>query len=485
MKVLFANSYFYPLDSKQWNKKQPYPPLGTLTAAAFARENDHTVSFVDTNLIDDPSSIEPRLQQSKPDVLVIYDDGFNYLTKMCLTVMREAAFQMIAIAKKHDIPVAISSSDSTDQGQLYLENGADYIFLGEAEETLIELLDALDKESSVESIKGLIYKKEEQTINTTRRSVLKDLDSLPMAAWDLVDFDAYREIWMEGNGYFSLNLATTRGCPFKCNWCAKPIYGNRYNSRSPENVVNEIEFLIGKAKPTHFWMCDDIFGLKPGWVQEFNKLVTQKKLRFKYTIQSRVDLLLKEDTIEALARSGVDEVWVGAESGSQKILDAMDKGTTVEQIKEATNLLKHKGVKVAYFLQFGYPKETQEDIQKTIDMVLEMMPDNIGVSVSYPLPGTPFYERVKSELENKANWKDSDDLDLMFENTYSNEYYRKLQRYIHKMLRRKQGLENAKNMLSHPMHMLSNLRSVVLYPYYELSTQLDRRDLKRMEKEVL
>ncbi len=163
--------------------------------------------------------------------------------------------------------------------------------------------------------------------------------ALPLPAWDLIDLDPYRKIWTSHHGYFSLNLATTRGCPFKCNWCAKPIYGNRYNSRSPEHVVNEIEFLLKKFQPDHFWMCDDIFGLKSGWVKRFSELVEERNLKFKYKIQSRVDLLLEENTIEVLAKSGIDTVWVGAESGSQKILDAMDKGTTVKQIKEATRLL--------------------------------------------------------------------------------------------------------------------------------------------------
>lgn len=467
MNILFTHSYFYPLDAKQWKKKQPYPPLGTIQVASWIRDHDHEVSLFDTNLIADPLLIKPFLDGV--DLLAIYDDGFNYLTKMCLTNMREAAFEMIKLAKARGIPVAVSSSDSTDQYDLYIDAGADYILLGEAEETLLELCSVLQEDGDVRGIKGLVYKNEGESVNTGRRPVLRDLDQLPMPAWDLVDIEPYKSIWMEGNGYFSLNLATTRGCPFKCNWCAKPIYGQKYNSRSPGHVVKEIEFLMKNFKPTHFWMCDDIFGLKPGWVQEFDRLVKEKELEFKYTIQSRVDLMLEGDQIDALASSGLYEVWVGAESGSQKVLDAMDKGTKIEQIYEATKLLKSKGVKVAFFLQFGYPEETRSDIQKTIDMVLELMPDNIGVSVSYPLPGTPFYDRVKLELDNKANWEDSDDLDLMFSNTYPKAYYRKLQRYIHRMLRLKQG-EKGKT-----------LRTMLLYPYYTITTRLDKRYLNKVE----
>lgn len=469
MKVLFSHSYYYPLDDKQWKKKQPYPPLGTIQAASTIRQKGFEVDLFDTNLISDPNLIIPKLDTFQPEVLVLYDDGFNYLTKMCLTNMRNAAFQMINLANERGIKVVVSSSDSTDQYASYLDSGAEVVLLGEADETLSELLYNWKEEESHESIKGIAFKQSDKVISNGRRAVLKDLDQLPMPAWDLINIEPYRQIWLEGNGYFSLNLATTRGCPFKCNWCAKPIYGNRYNSRSPHHVVNEIEYLIQNFKPDHFWMCDDIFGLKPGWVQEFDVLLKEKSLQIKYTIQSRVDLLLKEDTIDALASSGAHEIWVGAESGSQKVLDAMDKGTDVQDIYDATRMLKSKGIRIAFFLQFGYPEETKEDIQKTVNMVTELMPDNIGVSVSYPLPGTPFYDRVKSELTDKQNWEDSDDLDLMFANTYPKDFYRRLQRYVHRKLRLKQGFQ------------LKGFRAIALLPYYFVVTKLDKIALDRME----
>ena len=289
------------------------------------------------------------------------------------------------------------------------------------------------------TIAGISYRdKHGHVQKTQKRPVIKDLDSLPKPAWHLVDFEPYRKIWLQGNGYFSLNIATTRGCPFKCNWCAKPIYGNRYNSRSPQSVIDEIEMLIDKTGVHHFWVCDDIFGLKPGWVQRFSSLVQERSLVFQFKIQSRVDLLLEDDTIEALAKAGVKTVWVGAESGSQKILDAMDKGTKVEQIHQATALLKKHGVDVGFFLQFGYLGETKEDIDLTINMLLSLMPNDIGISVSYPLPETGFYEKVVGQMREKRNWVDSDDLAMMYQGNFSQAYYRRLHRYVHKLFRRRQ-----------------------------------------------
>jgi anaerobic magnesium-protoporphyrin IX monomethyl ester cyclase len=398
--------------------------------------------------------------------------------------MREAAFRMAEIAKQKGIKVIASSSDAADHFEKYLEQGVDFVIIGEGEITLKELISVIEKgENDFRKIDGLAFKEKTEVIKTTPRQIIKELDSFPIPAWDLVDISSYKKIWMENRGYFSLNIATTRGCPFKCNWCAKPIYGNRYNSRSPKKVVEEIEFLINNFDVHRFWMCDDIFGLKPGWVQEFRDVVKAKGLKFKYKIQSRVDLLLQEDTIAALAESGAETVWVGAESGSQKVLDAMDKGTTIEQIYEATRLLKKNGIRPAFFLQFGYLGESKEDIEKTISMLLDLMPEEIGISVSYPLPGTKFYDKVKEQLIEKTNWTDSDELALMYKGTFSASYYKKLHRYVHKVYRRKQSTLNLKSIINNPFNAnRKKIRSALALAYYSPMSLLDSIQLKRLEK---
>ncbi len=483
-KILFASSYFYKLDPKQWAFQQPYPPLGTLIAAAVARIANFEISLFDASLATSPQEIVSDLQKIMPSYVIIYDDGFNYLTKMCLTVMREAIFTMAEIAKNSGITTIVCGSDATDHAEKYFQHGVDYIMKGEGEETLKELLSALEKNEPTARIKGLIQMTGTQTVAAPDRSVLRNLDDLPMAAWDLIDMDAYRKIWMNHHGYFSLNLATTRGCPYKCNWCAKPIYGNRYNSRSPQKVVDEIEFLIKYYAPDHFWMCDDIFGLKPGWVQQFTAEVNKLNLKFRYKIQSRVDLLLEEDSIQSLAKSGCETVWVGAESGSQKILDAMDKGTTVTQIYKATELLRSQGIKVAFFLQFGYPGELKNDIDATLKMVLNLMPDDIGISVSYPLPGTKFYEQVKSQLREKQNWLHSDDMALMFQNTYPPAFYKILYRYIHCRYRMKRATNYFMTWIKKPFASLPDARKVLSAIYYAIPSLVYALRLRKYSSRV-
>lgn len=479
--IIFTHSYFYKFDRKQWDTQQPYPPYGTIYAAAYMREQGFEVGLFDTALRDSPAELESVLEKGRPRYLVIYDDGFNYLTKMCLTRMREAAFEMAKTGKRFGCTVIVNSSDSTDHFAQYLSEGADFVILGEGEQTLRELTASLEAGTQdFSGIAGLTYRNADtkEIIRTASRPVLHDLDILPDPAWDLIDIESYRQIWVQAHGYFSLNLATTRGCPYKCNWCAKPIYGNRYNSRSPERVAAEIEMLVGQHGVRHFWMADDIFGLKPGWVQRFREVVKNKNLAFQYKIQSRVDLLLKEDTIDALAASGLRQVWVGAESGSQKILDAMDKGTTVEEIAEATHLLKRKGIEVCFFLQFGYLGETAADIAATLQMLKTLQPHDIGISVSYPLPGTRFYDMVKSMLGEKQNWEHSDDLDMMYPSTFSPEYYRRLHRLVHKQFRLQQGKTALRQLFQGKK---TSLRRAFRTLYYAPSAALDRWQLRKLE----
>jgi len=483
-KILFSHSYFMRFDPKQWATGQPYPPLATIGAAALMRAHGYQVSLFDTMFIEDPDEVIKRLAVGRPDFFVVYDDGFNYLTKMCLTNMRDAAYRMIRLARQYGCTVVVSSSDSTDHYDEYLQKGADFVLLGEGEQSLLEIVNAIrDGQQDFSGIRGIAYLQNGMALKTPARSVMRDLDALPMPAWDLIDIPAYRAIHLEHRGYFSLNVSTTRGCPFKCNWCAKPIYGNRYNARSPQHVVRELQWLKEQYDFDHIWFCDDIFGLKPGWVSEFADLVERVGLQFRFKIQSRADLLLQENYVAALARAGCDNSWMGAESGSQKILDAMDKGTTVQQIHDATYLLRQYGIHPSFFIQFGYPGETKEDIRKTIRMINRLLPDSLGVSVSYPLPGTLFYERVKADLKSKANWTDSDELKIMFRNTYHPSFYKQLHRYVHQSYRWHLALQQMKKLVTSPAAVTrEGLRQAASVMWYGPISLLGRLKLNKLEK---
>jgi radical SAM superfamily enzyme YgiQ (UPF0313 family) len=251
-----------------------------------------------------------------------------------------------------------------------------------------------------------------------------------LPAWDLIGAEAYRRAWTQAHGYFSLNMVSSRGCPYRCNWCSKPVYGHNYHFRSPEQVAGEMLHLKRTLAPEHIWFADDIFALSAQWTERFAEAVEALGARVPFKMQSRCDLMTRP-TVDALRRAGCAEVWMGAESGSQKVLDSMEKGITIDQTRRACANLREHGVRVGLFVQLGYPGETWEDIQSTIRLVRETRPDEIGVSVSYPLPGTDFFKRVQQQLGSKQNWEDSDDLAMMFQGAYSSEFYRAVRDALH------------------------------------------------------
>lgn len=470
--ILLGQSYYLRFDPKLWEAMQPYPPLGTLYAASYLRQHSYDVVLFDAMLAESENEWANALDKEHPTFAILYEDNFNYLSKMCLMRMRNAAFTMIDMAKARGCTVILCGADATDHTESYLDRGADFVLLGEGEETLVELLDQLSAGKEADQIVGLVSR---NTQHPTRRPDISDLDQLPFPAWDLVDVEKYRSIWIERHGYFSMNMVTTRGCPFHCNWCAKPIWGQRYHSRSPENVAAEMKWLKENFHPNHIWFADDILGLKPGWLPRFAEAVKSQNARIPFKALSRADLLTREGEVESLRAAGARNIWMGAESGSQKILDAMDKGTRIDQIHEATRMLKDARIQVGLFLQFGYPSETREDIEKTIRLVRDCDPDDIGISVSYPMPGTKFFEAVREQLGEKQNWQDSEDLAMMYHGPFSTAFYRKLYSVVHKEFRARKAWKKLKS--------APNLKTIARLVYNVITLPFARAQLDTLARQ--
>jgi len=435
--VLLAHSFFLNNDPKQLQKMKPYAPLGTLYAASCLRQAGYDVALFDAMLASGVEEFEEALDRTRPHVVVFYEDLFHFLNKMCLIHSREALCRMSEMARARGACVMAAGADPSDHPEIYFARGVQFVLVGEAEHTLVELLGALrGRDGSVDRVAGLAVA-DPAALGGARRTASRlperNPDVFPFPAWDLLDVERYRLAWREAHHYFSLNMVSTRGCPFHCNWCAKPIWGQRYAMRSPGNVAEEMALLKRTLKPDHIWFADDIFGLQPKWVIEFAREVERREASIPFMIQSRVDLMTPQ-AVEALAKAGCAEVWLGAESGSQRILDAMDKGTRAAAIPDVRRLLRQHGIRACFFIQFGYPGETMQDIRATIDMVRELLPDEIGVSVSNPLPGTKFYDMVKMQLGEKDHWDDSNDLAMMFQGTYETGFYRKLHKLLHRDL---------------------------------------------------
>ena len=436
LSILVCHSYFLRLDQKQIARAKPYPPLATLQVVSLLRDAGHRVSFFDAMLADGIEEYHQLLVSESPQLVLFYEDNFNFLSKMCLATMRRAACDMIGSARLSGARVIAAGPDVSDAPGPYLRAGADLALIGEGLGTLLELLPRLDAQLSadgtdlVRGLSGLATITGRKVLKASGTKGLALAHDAGLAAWDLVDMDRYRAVWMKAHGYFSLNMAASRGCSFRCTWCSKPIWGNHYLQRSALEVAAEMAHLKRTFSPDHVWFADDIFGFRVDWVAQFAAATRAADAQIPFNIQTRADLISERMAL-ALRDAGCKEAWIGAESGSQKVLDAMNKGTTVSEILAARERLKSAGIRVGFFIQLGYIDEQIEDILATRDFLACAQPDEIGVSVSYPLPGTKFYDLVKAQLRAKTHWQESNDLDMMFQGTYTSDFYRVVRNLLH------------------------------------------------------
>ena len=435
--ILVTHSYFLNRDAKQLVRMTPYSPLSTLIAAAVLRDRGHGCALFDSTFKSGIADFELALACHRPRLVAIMEDNFNFLTKMCTTNRRADAFAMIAMAKSRGCRVVVNGPDSTERPDSYLAAGADAVLMGEGETALAEIAEPsrFDDGDALREIAGLCIRGiDGEVLRTRPRRAEKNIDRFPLPDWSLLDVDDYRRAWHGKHGYLSWNIASSRGCPYPCNWCAKPTFGRGYEQRSPGSVVRELLGLKEDIAPDHIWFADDIFGLTAEWLGEFAYEAERTEANIPFTIQSRVNLM-KPEAVGYLAKAGGREVWLGVESGSQKILNAMDKASRVDDARAATRTLKARNIRACWFIQLGYPGESWEDISLTRDLIRDERPDDIGVSVAYPLPGTRFYELVKTEMRERYSWTDSDDLAMLFEGTYDTHFYRLVRDVLHEEVR--------------------------------------------------
>jgi anaerobic magnesium-protoporphyrin IX monomethyl ester cyclase len=430
--VLVTHSYHLPYDAKQLRKMQPYVPLATLYAASALREHGISVAAFDSMLQDPNEDFQPYLEDQRPRIVVVYEDDFNFLSKMCLTRMREVAWGIANSAQAMGAVTIVHGSDSTDNPQLFLENGFDFVCCGEAESTLVQLCRSILRGEEPPEIDGLVRLDAFGSLNRSPRRLAENprWTELPFPARELIDLEPYRKAWIKAHGSFSTNMVSSRGCPYHCNWCAKPISGNKFHLRSAAQVAEEMRQLKTRFGAEHIWFGDDIFALDHAWVAQFASEVIRRDARIPFKIQTRANLM-SEHVVQHLASAGCSEVWMGVESGSQDVLDAMDKGLNLGSVREARGRLRQAGIRACFFLQFGYPGERWAELQETIEFVRETRPDDVGISFSYPLPGTVFYQRVIEQLGDKRNWTDSDDLCIMYTGAYKTDFYRAVRDALH------------------------------------------------------
>jgi radical SAM superfamily enzyme YgiQ (UPF0313 family) len=416
--IVFTHAYFISYDPKEKEIMKPYPPLGILYLSAWLEQYGYENEVFDTTFTDKDTQ-KKYLTNHPPAILAIYT---NLVTKINV-------IELIRFVKKTpelgSTLIVLGGPDVTHNADNYLKAGADVIVIGEGEQTMLELAIAVNGEAgkNFHHINGLVFKDDNGDIfRTGARSKIADIDTLPFPNRKKINLELYLKAWKSHHGKSTLSVSTQRGCPYTCRWCSTAVYGQSYRRRSPEKVVDELEYLMKTYSPDLFWFVDDVFTVSHKWLNAFHDTLKRRGLTVAFECITRADRLNPE-VIAILKSAGCYRVWIGAESGSQRIIDAMDRRVDVVQVQDMLMEARRQGIETGTFIMLGYPGETERDIYETIHHLQRANPDLFTITVAYPIKGTGLYQEVESDFIGDLPWEESTDRDINFTRTYSRKYY--------------------------------------------------------------
>lgn len=423
MQILLTHGYFLAHDQREQQIMKPYVPLGLLYISAWLEEHNIAHSVFDSTFKSADEQWQCILQQ-KPDILALY---VNLMTR------KEIVALMQKVKKENQLAhtkIILGGPEVRNHAKEFLYHGADYLVLGEGEITFHALVTALQNNEPVISIAGIAFQNTlgEVIINSEREKI-KDIDILPFPNRKAVDLHLYLNAWKQKHGSNAISVSTMRGCPYTCKWCSRAVYGMSYRRRSPEKVIAEIKSILAEYNPDTIWFVDDVFTISHKWLEKFAQLVTEQNVAVKYECITRADRM-NEEVIALLKRSGCFRVWIGAESGSQKIIDAMDRRVDVEQVQNMIKLTRAAGIEAGTFIMLGYPGEDETDIVATAKHLRAALPDQFTITTAYPIKGTELYTEVQNDFTFTPEWSTGSDRDIVFRRKYSATYYKNAVRYI-------------------------------------------------------
>jgi radical SAM superfamily enzyme YgiQ (UPF0313 family) len=413
--VLLSHGYFLAEDEKEQTIMRPYPPLGLLYLSAFLKRAGFAVDVFDSTLAT-RAALHARLEARGAPVLGLYT---NLMT-------RRSVLDIVAVAKRHGWRVVLGGPEAAGHAPEYLARGADVVVVGEGEVTLAGLLPVLAARGAhrLHDIHGLVFTDETgAVVRTAPRALVPDLDTLPWPDRGAIDTAAYVDLWRRHHGRGSLNLITARGCAYRCNWCSHAVYGFTHRRRSVTDCADEVASILEAYAPDQLWYADDVFTVHPKWLADYATEITRRGLARPFETISRADRMTNDAVLTSLAALGCWRVWIGAESGSQRLLDAMERRVTREQIASAAQAARRHGIEVGMFLMWGYEGETLDDIAQTIDLVRRADPHIVLTTVAYPIAGTGYFAKVRDKVSLPRAWEACTDRDYQIAGRRDRSYY--------------------------------------------------------------
>jgi radical SAM superfamily enzyme YgiQ (UPF0313 family) len=432
MDLLLTHGYFLSEDPKELAIMKPYAPLGILYLSSYLRKKGFDVEVYDATF-GSRKELFTILQDGPPSVVGIYG---NLMT-------RQNVLSVMSAAGAAGWTVVLGGPEPPVYAEEYLAAGAHLIVQGEGEATMEELLMALRENDSQSfgKIPGLIYRGEDgSVVRTSARPLIPDLDAQPWPDRERIGTEQYVKAWRDHHGMGSLSLVTARGCPYHCRWCSHSTYGKTHRRRSARNVVEELAWLLDRYQPDMLWIADDVFTIHHGWILQYAREMKDRGLCVPFECITRADRI-NPPISDVLAQLGCFRVWIGSESGSQRILDAMERGVKVEQVREAIRLCRERGIQTGMFLMWGYEGEEISDIEATIEHVKAALPDIFLTTVSYPIKGTAYFDEVAPRLVRSRDWQESTDRELEILGRRPRGFYR----YADRLLRSEVALQKISN----------------------------------------
>ena len=421
MDILLTHGYYLYEDPHELQIMKPYPPLGLLYVSSHLKARGFDVEVFDTTFRS-RQAFREHIARTQPPVVGIY----------CNMMTRQNVLEMVRACKNQGATVVLGGPEPANYAEEYLARGADVVVVGEGEFTLEELLPRLARRGpgDMGSIAGIIYRKDDgQIVRTSPRPYITALDAQPFPDRAAIDVDEYVRVWRDYHGMGSVSLITARGCPYTCTWCSHSVFGYSHRRRSPENVADEVELILATYQPDMLWYADDVFTIHPRWFFAYAEELKRRGIRIPFEAISREDRL-DEEIIRTLADMGCFRLWIGSESGSQRVLDAMQRRTDAARVRGMTHLLQEHGIEAGMFIMLGYEGERMADIEATVEHLKAANPDSFLTTVAYPIKGTPYYDEVADRIIELKPWDEGTDRDLTVAGRHSRRFYEFANRWM-------------------------------------------------------